>query len=98
MCKLYQLQLILSAQNTPLQRQQDTGRSSYRAFLAERLNPLTSTLYLKLTEANQQHYHNNQGGEADSVLHREVEQLPYNQQDCKAHPRRHSGRRGPGAQ
>ena len=47
-----------SAQLSALQRQQNTGRSSSRAFLAEVESSAQHSLSIKLNEADQQHYQN----------------------------------------
>ena len=47
-----------STQLQALQRRQDTGRSSTRAFLAEVESSAQHSLSIKLSEADQQHYQN----------------------------------------
>ena len=58
MRELYQLLQAQSTQLRALQRQQDTGRSSSRAFLAEVEPSAQHSLSIKLSEADQQHYQN----------------------------------------
>ena len=58
MRELYQLLKTQSTQLQALQRQQDTGRSSSRAFLAEAESSAQHSLSIKLSEADQQHYQN----------------------------------------
>ena len=56
--EVIQLLQTQSTQLQALQRQQDTGRSSTRAFLAEVEPSAQHSLSIKLNEADQQHYQN----------------------------------------
>ena len=58
MREILQLLQTQSTQLQALQRRQDTGRSSARAFLAEVEPSAQHSLSIKLNEADQQHYQN----------------------------------------
>ena len=76
MRELYQLLQAQSTQLRALQRQQDTGRSSSCAFLAEVEPSAQHSLSIKLSEADQQHYQNYEVKKQTLAHIKELRDLP----------------------